>query len=204
MTTMTRETSIKCGSCRERHSSAAEVKACYAKARQDSEDFNRQWAAQKNEFARHEQAQEELAFASDPDFRAGRYLPKRDEQSVANVLLQEAAKRTPYPSVKAGHYAVPSKTGNNDLDFYRVDRPTEGRWKGYTFVKVVIGGHPDYAVRGPKAKEVLDRILAEGEEKAAKRYGQEIGRCHHCNRHLTDYLSRQRGSGPDCFAQYGW
>lgn len=103
-----------------------------------------------------------------------------------------------YPDVPEGHYAVPSATGNNDLDFYRVDRPTEGRWAGRTFVKVVIGGHPDYAVKGVHAVAVLNRILDFGVEPAAIQYGQQIGRCYRCNRHLTDETSRRLGIGPDC------
>lgn len=101
-------------------------------------------------------------------------------------------------SVPEGHYAVPSATGNNDLDFYRVDRPTEGNWAGRVFVKVIIGGHPEYAVRGRKVGEVLTRIAEFGHQAAALKYGQEIGRCYRCNRSLTDETSRALGIGPDC------
>lgn len=102
------------------------------------------------------------------------------------------------PDVPAGHYAVSSATGNNDLDFFRVDRPTEGQWAGRTFVKRVIGGHPDFAVRGAQAKAALEAILEADPAKAAQRYGQEIGRCFKCNRHLTDETSRALGIGPEC------
>ena len=114
------------------------------------------------------------------------------------VRSAERAARTTValPEVPAGHYAVASKTGNNDLDFFRVDRPTEGRWAGYTFVKRVIGGHPEYAVRGAEAKAVLARIAADPD--AGFRYGREIGRCCRCNRTLTDEASRAAGIGPDC------
>lgn len=106
--------------------------------------------------------------------------------------------RAPYPSVPAGHYAVPSATGNNDLDFYRVDRPTTGRWSGRTFVKRVIGGRPATAIRGGEQHAALTRILEAGIESAAVLYGQQIGRCYRCNRHLTDETSRRLGIGPDC------
>lgn len=100
--------------------------------------------------------------------------------------------------VPAGHYAIPSATGNNDLDFYRVDRPVQGRWKGYVFVKRVIGGKPDAPVPGVNKRTVLARIARAGVEEARARYGQEIGRCALCNRHLTDETSRQLGIGPEC------
>jgi hypothetical protein len=109
--------------------------------------------------------------------------------------------RKPFPDVPAGHYAVPSLTGNNDLDFFRVDRPTEGAWKGRTFVKRVIGGKPDSPVLGRTAREALETIMKAGVEEAGFRYGQELGRCRRCNRHLTDELSRQLSIGPDCRSQ---
>jgi hypothetical protein len=102
------------------------------------------------------------------------------------------------PSVPEGHYAVSSGTGNNDLDFYRVDRPTEGRWAGMVFVKRVIGGRPDIRLDFGQTKAALEAIEAEGPEAAAVRYGQEIGRCYRCNRHLTDETSRTLGIGPEC------
>lgn len=104
----------------------------------------------------------------------------------------------PLPDVPEGHYAVTSRTGNNDLDFFRVDRPTEGRWAGRTFVKRVIGGKPDHAVRGAEARTALEAIVAAGVQQAGALYGQEIGRCYRCNRHLTDETSRALGIGPDC------
>lgn len=119
-------------------------------------------------------------------------------KQTATKQWQPANSPIGIPDVPGGHYAVPSATGNNDLDFYRVDRPTEGRWKGYTFVKRVIGGNPDAPVRGPQARVVLSRILLAGVEDSRRRYGQHIGRCALCNRHLTDEESRVLGLGPEC------
>jgi hypothetical protein len=111
------------------------------------------------------------------------------------AVRQEMAKAYDVP---AGHYAVESLTGNNDLDFFRVDRPTEGRWAGRQFVNRVIGGKPSVAVRGVTALKAAEAIVKAGPEKAAQRYGQEIGRCSRCNRHLTDETSRAAGMGPEC------
>ena len=112
---------------------------------------------------------------------------------------------TPAPSapavdVPAGHYAIPS-TGDNDLAFYRVDRPTEGDYAGRTFVKLVVGGHPDRNVPRSHVAGILARIAADPE--AGPRYGQTIGRCCVCNRHLTDDESRAAGIGPDCAKRGG-
>lgn len=101
------------------------------------------------------------------------------------------------PDVKAGHYALPS-SGSNDLVFYRVDRPTEGRWAGRTFVKMVVGGKPDSNVPRNAVAGILARIAADPD--AGPRYGREIGRCCVCNRTLTDEPSRAAGIGPVCAA----
>lgn len=132
-----------------------------------------------------------------PDFTAPVAIAKIE----ANGKAREEAK--PFPRVPAGHYATTSATGNNDLDFFRVDIPEEGRWKGYQFVKRVIGGRPSVAVRGGTARAALESIIKEGIDACGLRYAQEIGRCRFCNRHLTDDESRQRGCGPDCAAARG-
>jgi hypothetical protein len=133
-------------------------------------------------------------------------LPKSKASEIIDFLLAKpmragtstATGNAPYPKVPAGHYAVTSATGNNDLDFFRVDSPTEGKWKGYSFVKRVVGGHPEYDVKGATAKTALEAIVAAGVDASAKLYGTKIGRCYVCNRTLTDELSRSLGIGPVC------
>ena len=105
--------------------------------------------------------------------------------------------RPSLPDVAAGRYAIADPTGRQDLRFYRVDRPTEGRWAGFTFVKAVIGGQPDYPVRDRAAvADILAAIAADPE--AGPRFGRELGKCYACGRHLTDEVSRAAGIGPDC------
>ena len=118
--------------------------------------------------------------------------------AVGAPYERQAAQRAGYPDVPEGHYAVASATGTNDLDFFRVDRPDSGRWAGRTFVKRVIGGRPSVPVRGTVARAALEAILSAGVDSARTLYGQEIGRCWHCNRHLTDETSRRLGIGPVC------
>lgn len=113
----------------------------------------------------------------------------------AKTEVPAAAPQADEPEVPAGHYAVASATGNNDLDFYRVDHGT-GQWAGRTFVKRIIGGRPDVNVRQAEAADALARIAADAD--AAARYGREVGRCCRCNRHLTDEASRAAGIGPEC------
>jgi hypothetical protein len=97
------------------------------------------------------------------------------------------------PTVDAGHYAVEHE---GVLKFYRVTKPTEGRWAGYTFLDVYASDerHP---IRNRSTKnEILGLIAADPD--AGPRYGREIGSCYVCNRTLTDETSRHLGIGPVC------
>jgi hypothetical protein len=118
--------------------------------------------------------------------------------AMPRVRVAAGAAEVPAATVPAGHYATPSRTGNNDLDFWRVDRPESGRWAGRIFVKRVIGGRADTPVRGAEAQAALAAIEASGVDAAGALYGQRIGRCCKCNRTLTDDVSRQLGIGPTC------
>lgn len=124
-------------------------------------------------------------------------LPKRHPATVPQ--------RGSTPSIKsdvpAGHYAVTGEDGTTD--FYRVDRPTEGRWDGYIFVKLQLSDeYQNIPLRN--AQTILDKIAADGPEQASKRYGKELGRCGVCNRTLTNNESIERGIGPVCAAKHSW
>jgi len=132
-----------------------------------------------------------------------RLIAMRDagRQARPTVAPEAAPARpaAPVADVPAGHYAVDNAEGI--LRFYEVDRPTEGRWAGRTFVSVLASDerHP---VKGAAGAAVLAKI-AEDVTGAMLRYGQEIGRCGHCNRTLTDEASRARGIGPICAGRMG-
>lgn len=103
-------------------------------------------------------------------------------------------------NVPAGRYAVENADG--DLRFYKVDRPTEGRWAGYVFVNV-LASDDEYPVRGRAKTSILTAIAADPAA-ASARYGREIGACGLCGRTLTDEESRARGIGPVCAKNNGW
>jgi len=126
-------------------------------------------------------------------------LPNNTSQSRGHQL--QAAD---YPDVTAGFYAVPSLTGNNDLDFFTVQVPAEGTWKGCLFVKRVLGGHDPERVQQATAKAWLAVLMEHPSypTSAKQLFGQEMGRCGECGRSLTDETSRARGIGPDCAAKY--
>ena len=105
---------------------------------------------------------------------------------------------SPAVDVPAGRYAVEGDDG--ELKFYRVDRPTEGRWAGYTFVQVQAGDDLHRLPSRSTEEGVLRKIAADVRA-AAIRYGREIGRCSSCGRTLTNNISRELGIGPVCGAR---
>jgi hypothetical protein len=106
------------------------------------------------------------------------------------------------PDVPAGRYAVETN-GDGHLAFYRVDRPSEGRWAGYVFVKVQASDEL-HNIRGFAQRDTILRKIAVDPAGAARRYGLEIGSCGICGRTLTDETSRAYGLGPVCREKTGW
>ena len=141
-----------------------------------------------------------------PDVALLRQLSRAEATKRISVLLETPKKVAPSndtdaskPDVPAGHYAVET---DGVTKFYRVDRPTEGKWKGYTFVKVQASD--DYHRVNKFAAQAILAKIAEDVQGAMTLYGQRIGRCGHCNRTLTDEASRARGIGPICYGKMGW
>lgn len=199
---------MRCGNCHQDHETVAQVRSCYGvqlgMSKAESQEAHSESATQKQlEFiARLEQErglsphQGILTKHEASDLISGLLaMPK----SVAPVQVQKTADS--YRDIPAGHYAVPSLTGNNDLDFFRVDKPTEGQWAGYIFVKRVIGGRPDNRVTKTTKFQALNAIRQASPAAAAMLYARELGRCSICNRHLTDEISRRVGKGPECRAR---
>ena len=119
----------------------------------------------------------------------------------------KTATRVDVKTIPAGRYAIDDETGK--LHFYKIDRPSEGRWRGYTFVNEIVGGgfagaSVRYPVRDKARRERILREIATDVEGAMTRYGKELGVCGHCGRELTDEDSRARGIGPVCAGNLGW
>jgi hypothetical protein len=209
---------IRCGRCANYHEDTATVRACYngeKVAVVDVGDMPRagnRCTDKQASFINKLRTQLGRAELSDSE------LPAKREASAMITALQEELSRgggivpqravgplqaVDYPAVAAGYYAVPSLTGNNDLDFFRVDAPDDGHWAGCLFVKRIIGGH-DGAERVSQktAKAWLELISAPHlADFASQKFGRELGRCGRCGRTLTDESSRARGIGPDCWAR---
>jgi hypothetical protein len=136
---------------------------------------------------------------------------------MPTIGAEKQMKRGPIP---AGRYCLPvvdGDDGSNDLAFYRVDTPTEGKWAGYTFVKRIIGGQTDENVPRNQAAGILARIKADqyvrpgtdeydgkvytGPEAGQMRYATETRDCWRCGTELTNLESRRNGIGPVCITK---
>jgi hypothetical protein len=120
----------------------------------------------------------------------------RQSSAIIEWLLALPRKAAPGAvDVPAGRYALVHPE-RSIVEFFRVDRPTEGDWAGRTFVNQQASDDL-FPVKGARAKAILARI-AEDPQAAMIRYGHELGRCGRCGRTLTDTVSRAMGIGPDC------
>lgn len=210
--------SITCGNCKGTHSNVVEVKSCYAAQTQPVGTFavngagfviaapasEAQVSYLRSLLVKHGADQVEVD-AVEAKIAANDLSKKAASAAIENLKSRPVVAHAPassnfsVPEVPAGHYAVEI---DGVLKFYKVDRPTEGRWAGRTFVKVQASDDL-YAVRGAGAAAVLKAIAADPKT-AMLRYGQEIGSCGHCHRTLTNEESRAAGIGPVCRGKMGW
>jgi hypothetical protein len=200
---MGNEMAIKCGNGHE-HATVAEVRECYGfPASANTNDYR----PNKYESACVKCGNVVPEKRGRVDRNAiGKWEVSHLEGQCLDLFKQEApafqGDTNRWDSIPRGHYATKSATGNNDFDFWRVDRPEAGTYAGRTFVKRIVGGKPDMNVSRAMKIRALEAILAEGVDVCGFRYGQELGNCRYCNRHLTDELSRSLSAGPECRSKH--
>lgn len=135
-------------------------------------------------------------------------LPERE---AATIYAPGGAGTVPAPAlpdVPEGRYAVFTNAdadraaGETALRFYKIDRPTEGRWAGRVFVSVQ-ASDDWFPIRNADTRRAILEAIAADVTGALRRYGTEIGSCGHCGRTLTDATSRAFGVGPICRGRLG-
>lgn len=130
----------------------------------------------------------------------GRYVTRHLD--CATVTAPEGLDLAKLPE---GRYGVPG--GDTRLKV-QVDRPSEGRWAGYVFIRdaAVYGQGRRYGSQRPgrlyegDITDELRAILADVPA-ARARYGALTNQCSRCNRPLEDSDSVARGLGPYCVTQ---
>jgi len=107
------------------------------------------------------------------------------------------AEVSPFP---AGFYAVSVPGDAQELAFFELDIPTEGRWAGRVFLSQLASDNR-WPVKGARRATVM-ALIAEDYKAAGARFGQTIGRCCRCHRTLTDERTRAAGIGDDCAGKF--
>lgn len=102
--------------------------------------------------------------------------------------------------VPPAYYAIlrPGSNDPEDIVFLKVEVPDEGRWKGYTFVKVQASDDLHNVKDKGLSESYINAIVEQGWRECLLRYGRKIGKCGHCGRTLTNEESRAYGIGPVC------
>jgi hypothetical protein len=167
-----------------RHETVADAKACQANASPAPTALDK---------LSTQHIRNDLAMATARSEQVRRSLGIPTGAPVPTPVPATTAK-APRFDAPAGHYAVEFE---DKLRFFKVDRPTEGKWAGYVFVKEQASDEL-YPVRNQSRRQAILAAISEDWKAAGQRYGQEIGRCYVCHRTLTDATSRALGIGPDC------
>lgn len=211
--------SIKCGKCQATHESVAQVRACYGSQASQPKVRTNKYAGTCIECGCTVPPESGHLFRSPGvgSQRLGqgewlvRHMPGECEEAKLlqgiKAMQPATVRRAVGPSARdfkaivQGYYATKSATGNNDLDFWFVRVPEDGKWQGMRFVSRVLGGRGTQRIRNGEQMAALRAILEAGTEAAGMLFAQELGRCRKCGRDLTDDTSRQLGIGPVCRAQ---
>lgn len=120
-------------------------------------------------------------------------LAQRDASALERIAVATI-------QIPEGHYAI----GPIDATkFYKVDKPSKGRWAGRTFLSIQASDvcHP---IKNHEERRYVFETIAQDPRAAAIRYGKELGRCSICHRTLTDPDSINAGIGPVCARRRGW
>lgn len=189
---------IRCGSCKDRHETVAQVQACYGTktpppATERQLTFIATLRSERNMPVYAGPAYTRAGASTAIDSLLAIPKPSRAAQPVPATRRAKT-----YPDVPQGYYATDSLTGAQDTDFWFVKRPKDGRWAGRTFVKRYLGGQGPIDTPRSAAFPALEAIVAAGIDKAGNRFSDELGNCRDCGRDLTDQLSRQLRRGPTC------
>jgi hypothetical protein len=152
---------------------------------------------------KHEMSDEQAEFIARVHL-GGRKLTKGEASRIIDGLKACPKKQVSrdWPDVPAGRYAVVDPM-DDVLKFYHVDKPTEGKWAGYTFLNVRASDER-YPIKNTEHKKSIMTEISKNPAEASMRYGRELGKCGICGRTLTDEQSRARGIGPICAAKEGW
>jgi hypothetical protein len=204
---------MRCGKGHE-HATVAEVRACYSVPASKPSVRTNKYAGTCVGCGNTVQPEQGILFRSmgvgSQRLGEGQWLVRHQPGDCEEArLLQDIKVMQPkqadkprqtvnFKSIPQGYYATKSATGNNDLDFWFVRVPDDGKWAGYRFVRRIVGGRGPQQIHKSEQMAALRAILEAGVEAAGNLYADELGNCKKCGRDLTDDESRARRMGPIC------
>jgi len=211
---------MRCGSCKKEHETVAEVRSCYGVVVIDGQEQEMYGTAGNAKDLRPISEKQynlinKLKIERDEPPNLEGYEVAREHQTLewakgeikrlfdTPKTAKSAAIDATVATIEEGWYAIDSLSRANDLDFYKVDKPTSGIWAGSTFVKMIVGGKTDRNIKGARRHDVLKAIAEAGPDNAAMAYAHEVGKCCKCDIHLTKYTSRLLGMGYICAERRG-
>lgn len=199
---------ITCGNCNQSHWTSQEVRECYAsegavKTKADwSMDLTQRFGGTDKQRKFIEDLYKQKAIPEDWAQTAEELLPALTSKGMAGGAIDDLLSLPNKPSdvegaVDEGRYAIHF---DGRLRFYKVRKPTEGRWAGYCFVDELFGSPGDFAKEAVRNKGKRDSILTNiaSDPEALARFGKELGICGVCGSPLTNEESRALGIGPVC------
>lgn len=128
-----------------------------------------------------------IAAASD------RRVERAASEQLATLSLKELENL-----MEAGVYAVVDPEDDR-LKCYKVDKPDQGKWQGWTFLKV---HHSDdmYPCKNPTYRRRVFFEILKDAEAAGRKYAEIMKKCRKCGRaiHDQDNPYYEQGYGPEC------
>lgn len=132
--------------------------------------------------------------------QAREWIIELKDRKAQNPITKPPHGRGGLMGVAAGRYALTASDGTVVL--YKVDRPGEGKFAGWTFVSRVRDNGYETRLSKRQAAPVLEEISRDPMD-ALVAYGRRTGECGVCGRKLSDPDSVEAGIGPICAAKVG-
>ena len=215
--------SIKCGKCKGTHANVNEIKACYGAGNVKVTTVAKPVETVEAPITEKQEAFMLKLLAERPCYQdvmnlwpnvIAKFTKVQASQAIELLLAEDAEVKKAsggggnltaiLEGIDDGYFALPCKTGNNDLDFIRIGT-NQGRGnpanKGKRRVQRFLGGHGPIQIEWAEqiifAKAVA-ALTAEERSSAKELFGREVGACGCCGKSLTDETSRALGIGPVC------
>lgn len=179
--------SITCGNCKATHSSANQVRECYATHGNTKVGFKSTAPSARP------------AVMAKEDLRSP--YEAKGTPYVARGIAHSAAPTRPAPvTVPDGRYAIHF---DGTIKFFKVQKgKAGGKWERFTFVEEQASDFT-YPVKNRDRRNLILAAIAKDVPAAMALYGVELGKCGHCGRILTSDW-RKKGIGPVCAQKMGF